>query len=315
MKYSDIMLDSATGDNIGIDGDIQYAIARINESAAIYALESKICVLPEGEQFMCVQEAAEVGLPTNKAEACGVSCEAIKQQLEAYYDLVVSTAKKVQTVSEKNMKLLVAFGKKNGVTMSGDITTFASGLVQTVAGATFSDDKFIKGKYAAKTAKAYAKGMSYMMAAFGMNITDKFDSTVSKMVGTKFNSEGVSTLSAVEDKLSDGAKMIKIEKITSKDSHYTDKIRENDLIEFTVSLYTILNVSKAVAEVAGRNKKSAVSNLKACCDASTDKAKKLSRACDAINDNIKDWSANLTTIVDSISTAFGDSVYALNDIK
>ena len=62
-KYTELMLDIACGDASDEDAYIEQAIGKINVSNAIFALESKIAELPEGEEFMCVQEAADAGLP------------------------------------------------------------------------------------------------------------------------------------------------------------------------------------------------------------------------------------------------------------
>ena len=114
-KYTELMLDVACGDASEYDAYIEQAIGKINVSNAIFALESKIAELPEDGDFMCIQEAADAGLPANKADATGASCEAVRQQVVAFYDLVLNTAKKVKEACDKDMKLLIAFGKKNGV--------------------------------------------------------------------------------------------------------------------------------------------------------------------------------------------------------
>ena len=89
-KYSELMLDVACGDASDIDAYIEEAKGKINVSNAIFALE---CSIVNDEcDSMCIQEAAEAGLPTDKEGATGVSCEAVKQQLIAFYDLINNTA-------------------------------------------------------------------------------------------------------------------------------------------------------------------------------------------------------------------------------
>ena len=61
-----------------------------------------------------------------------------------------------------------------------------------------------------------------------------------------------------------------------------------------------------------KNKKAAVAQMKTICDNNTLKQKKVTNSCETINDDIKTWTGNLTTVVDSITTAFGDSIYAIN---
>lgn len=313
-KYTELMLDVACGDASEEDAYIEQAIGKINVSNAIFALESKIAELPEDGEFLCVQEAADAGLPSSKAEATAVSCEAVKQQLVAFYDLINNTAKKVQSACDKDMKLLIAFGKKNGVALGNNFEEFVNNLSDKVSGAKFSDKKFIKGKYAVKLAESYGKGMINLLAAYGLSV-ETSDNIISSVVGNPSKAAEVSTVRCIESKLTDGGKALATEKITSKGSHYTDAPKVKDFVQFANSLYTVLNIAKDVAATTSKNKKAAIANMNKCMDNDTLKAKRITRSCEGINDDIKKWTANMTTVIDSITTAFGDSVYAINEVS
>ena len=313
MKYSELMLDVACGDASEHDAYIESAIGKINVSNAIFALESKIAELPEDGDFMCVQEAADAGLPSNKAEATAVSCEAVKQQLVAFYELIVATAKKVKDATDKDMKLLIAFGKKNGVALGGNFEEFVNNLADKVSGAKFSDKKFLKGKHAVKLAESYGKGMINLLAAYGLSV-DTSDAIMSGIVGKANKASEVSTVRCIEGKLTDGGKALATEKIVSRGFHYTDSPKSKDFVQLALALYTVLNISKEVADVAGKSKKAALANMNKCMDNDTLKARRITRSCEGINDDIKKWTSNLTSVVDSITTAFGDSVYAINEV-
>ena len=312
-KYTELMLDVACGDASEYDAYIEQAIGKINVSNAIFALESKIAELPEGEEFMCVQEAADAGLPFVQEEAVEVSCEAVKQQLTAFYDLINNTAKKVQSACDKDMKLLIAFGKKNGVALGGNFEEFVNNLASKVTGAKFSDKKFIKGKYAVKLAESFGKGMINLMAAYGLSI-EVSDPIIDGIIGKANKAAEVSTVRCIEGKLTDGGKALATEKITSRGFHYTDSPKSKDFVQMAIALYTVLNVAKDVASTTSKSKKAAIANMNKCMDNDTLKAKRITRSCEGINDDIKKWTSNLTSVVDSITTAFGDSVYAINEV-
>lgn len=312
-KYTELMLDIACGDASEHDAYIEQAIGKINVSNTIFALESKIAELPEDGEFMCVQEAADAGLPANKADATAVSCEAVKQELAAFYDLINSTAKKVKSVCDKDMKLLIAFGKKNGIALGNNYEEFVNNLGEKVSGAKFSDKKFLKGKYAVKLAESFGKGMINLLAAYGLSV-ETTDKLIDDVVG-KFNKASeVSTVRCIEGKLTDGGKALATEKIVSRGLHYTDSPKQKDFVQFAIALYTVLNIANAVAETTTKSKKAAIANMNKCMDNDTLKAKRITRSCEGINDDIKKWTSNLTTVVDSITISFGDSVYAINEV-
>lgn len=312
-KYTELMLDVACGDASEEDAYIEQAIGKINVASAIFAVESKIAELPDDGSFMCVQEAADAGIPSNKEEATGASCEAVKRQVVAFYDLVLNTAKKLKGAAEKDMKLLIAFGKKNGVTAGDNFESFMEQLASKIGGATFSDAKFLKGKYAVKVARSYARGMRYFMNAYGLSYTgNDADLADAGFTGAR---DATGSIRAIENALEDGGKSMAMEKITSKDSHYTASPKTKDFVQFGYALYVILNVSKIVADTLGSNKKAAVAAVGKTFADDTSNSRKITRSCESINDDIKKWTANLTAVTSSITTAFGDTVYAINEAK
>ena len=311
-KYTELMLDVACGDASEEDAYIEQAIGKINVSNAIFALESKIAELPEDGEFLCVQEAADAGLPANKAEATAVSCEAVRQQVVAFYDLVLNTAKKVKEACDKDMKLLIAFGKKNGIAVGDNFESFMGQLGEKVNGAAFSDKKFLKGKSAVKLARTYARGMRYFMNAYGLG----YGGNDSSLRDAGFDgNRSADSIRAIENALEDGGKSMAVDRITSKDSHYTATPKSKDFVQFGYALYVILNVSKITAETMSSNKKAATANVAKVFDNDTAKSRKITRSCEGINDDIKKWTSNLTAVTGSITTAFGDSVYAINEAK
>lgn len=99
MKFSDLMLDLATGDASPYDAYIEEAIGRINVSAAMFDANTKI--MEAAEQNLSselIQEAAEdCGLPTTYQEAKVVCCQACKEITATIPALCKAIAKKLKT--------------------------------------------------------------------------------------------------------------------------------------------------------------------------------------------------------------------------
>lgn len=317
MKFSDLMLDMATGDASIHDVYIQESVGKINVSTAIFDAAYKISELPAGE-FMIVQEAADAGLPTDPDKAAGVACEAVKQSLKAFYDLVVNTAKKVKQSAEKDMKALVAIGKKYGVSANGGnfVNDFVSPLCNAIAAdngkkLSLADKRFIKGKYAEEIAENYGTGMTNFLSAYGMEFDNSNLSQAFKPYKSK---REINTFKDLKKNLEYGGKLIKFEKTIEKDKHYTSTVSVNDIKDLAVAIYEVLNVSKGVIDVAGSAsaKKTAMATVDELCGKEDCEAKKVSKTLQAINEGIKDWTEGVTSITENITKAFTDSVYALS---
>lgn len=330
MKISDLMLDMATGDASAHDVAIQEAVGKVNVSSAIFEASTKIAELAgEGSlSNMIIQEAAEVGLPSDEEGATGTACEAVVQQLTAMLDVVSETAKKIKSATDKELKLIATVGKKFGVSASnkGNFSVaFATPFAKSILNDNgkkpikLNDAKFIKAKQARNLAANYCKGLTMIAAAYGFSINDVFaDPTISAAYGKHLAPGSAGSLAEVYDYLADGSKLAKCEKIISKDGHFTDTIKEDDIVSFVTSLYIVIAVSSSVADVIGKNadKKEAVAKIRAYCDeasASDDKKskKKLDNTLVAIGEEATDYTSIITTLTDAIVKAFGDSTYAL----
>ena len=322
MKVSDILLDLATGDASMTDAYIQEACGKIEVSKAVFDAAYKISELPKGD-FLVIQEAADAGLPTDQAGAAKLACESIQQGMVGFYELLVETAKKSKAASVKDMKLVVALGKKFGITNDPDnfSTAFATPLgkaiIDEAGGKIKIDDKrFLKGRFANKIAMSYVKGVSQLLLAYGINITDVFsDPVIAAEVAKKASVKGEAptTLKDVNGYLSDGGKLIKIEKIADKDSHYTDSITASDITDLINSLYVVIATSDAVIKLAGNKtaKKDATSTIADLCAKETGTEKKVAKTVVSISDEITKWKDNVEAITSAITKTYADSIYSL----
>lgn len=323
MKVSDILLDLATGDASMTDAFIQEACGKIEVSKALFDAAYKISELPKGD-FLVIQEAADAGLPTDQEGAAKLASESIQQGMVGFYDLLVETAKKIKEASMKDMKLVIALGKKFGIenNPSDFIKSFATPLSKAIVddngGKIKLDDKrFLKGRFANKICSSYLKGIVQLMFAYGIDISNVFDDNVidyqfeiSKKMYTFVKP---SSLKGVDGYLSAGGKLIKVEKIADKDSHYTDTVKASDIRDLIISLYCVISVSDAVIKIAGNKtaKKEAVSTITDLCEKENGAEKKVAKTIVSIGDEITKWKDNVEAVTSAITKTYADSIYSL----
>lgn len=184
MLFSDIMLDLDTGDASMHDVHVKEAMGKVNVSTAIFEYAELLAEMDPRESY--VQEAAAEGLPTDPGDASKLATDATAQSLGAFYDVLVSNAKKVKQAAERDMKALIGLSKKYGVG-SPDGGSFVTSFAQPLANALVRDyaanrkvgnviklrDKIFPNAIACeKMMFAYGNGMSYLAASFGLDITD-----------------------------------------------------------------------------------------------------------------------------------------------
>lgn len=320
-KVSDLILDMATGDASAEDVHIQEALGRINVSSSIFEAAYNISELPS-EDISFVQEAADkAGLPTDKEGSVGVANEAINRELEAYFDLVIATAKKVKGVASKSMALLRNAGKKLGVDQSSDFLEEIKGI-----SAAFSErypkgmkldgeSGFLKSKYAARMAEDYCMGMANVLDAYGIEINSVFEDKVVKTIADVGNHGGSRSekpemaLRNMRTQLIRGGKQLSFDKVLSRDRHYTDNVTGKDVSTFGIAVYTLIAVSDAVAKCASK-KKSAIAATRQIVAGCTN-SHRVTRSCEDINDGVKEWSTNLNSLTTNITKGFNDSIYGV----
>lgn len=305
-KLSELMLDMETGDACMEDAYIASAKGKIAVSHAIFEAAYKNYELPDDGQFVCYVESDQEGIPTESEKAAGTACAAVGQELGAFLDATIETAKKVKSSAEKDLKTLIAVGKKVGVGMSGDFEKeFATPLGQEICSEgrlTLTADKFMKSKNSCKIAKAYTKGCVYTLAAFGINVD--IPETVKSFVSVDSSAGTVDSLKKVESKLSDGGRAFAIGEIGT-----TNTASASDIADLALAVYTCANVADAVIKACGSGaKKDAISNINSFCSEGNGK---ISRSHHAINGDIKKYMSNLEKIGSTIASGFTDAVYAL----
>lgn len=326
MKVSDLMLEMATGNATFEDAYIQEAFHKIKVSSGIFQAAYEISELEEDEVALVQEAATAAGLPTSKNDAIKVAVTAVQKELEAYYDLLISTARKLKSVCDKDMKALATVAKRYGV--SFDMSNYVSGFVQPLCEELFRDDRkfdlsskrFIKGKYAARLAEDYGKGVSKALYAFDLSIDTVFGDEAIGLLIRRVNlgkNNEVKDMRDIASLLSDSGKLLKsLDKVTA-DTHYEQRVKSKDVASLCYSIYAVYKIADAIIKKAddSRAKKLAMHKLKQLCDESCDGGKRISRSCDIINDGIKEWSQNLVDVERNIEKAFTDSCYLLLEVS
>lgn len=308
-KVTDLMLDMETGDACIEDAYIASAKGKIAVSHAIFEAAYKNCELPDDGNFVCYQESAEAGIPTQSTAAAGTACEAVVRELDAYYDGVMASAKKIKDAAEKDLKTLIAIGKKVGVSMSEDFERgFAEPLGKAVVTShrlDLSEKKFLKGRESVKLAKSYAKGMTYIMGAYGIRLGSELNGGIKNFTGCDGNCKTASCIKSLESCLSDGGRALKV-----GEPSVTDSIKAGDVADLATAIWSIANVADAVLKVGKAGKKDAIAAVRSYCSSDA-KPGKVSRTAEAINADIKTYMGNLEAIGNAIATGFTDSAYVL----
>ena len=343
MKFSELMLDMATGDASMYDAYIAEAVGKINVSHAVFEAAYKISELPEGEDFMIVQEAADAGLPTDQEGSAGLANESVAQELNAFFDLIVATAKKVKQATDKDFKALVGLGKGLGVTVGeGSVESFAQSLGAAVvsgrgknlkssvlrgkAGSIeLGSRKFLAPMFVKKASKNYAQAMSKFLAAFGISIKGAFDDTVvKKLAGAGADASESGNLHSIDSAICSGNGHMISNDISGGNSYRTN-VSGKDIADLVEAVYVARVISNAVVEAAGN--KGTKKNVKAFIDGAvsgtsditnkkgTKVKKSVSATAASIAENIKKTNGAWTNFVNkTIVSGYTDSVYALVEV-
>lgn len=321
MKVSELMLDMVAGDASIDDAYIQESLGHINVSAGRFDAAYKISELPD-EEIPFIQEAANnANLPTDKGKAIGVANEAVIQELSAFYNLMIATAKKVKRSAERDLGAYIALGRKYGLSI--DKHNFVSGFLNPLCDAIEKDGilgklderSFIKSKYAARMVENYGKGMANLMSGYGLSIDNVFgDSVVGLIVRNSYSGKKtIKDLRDVESNMSTGGKQLSFDKTVNKETHYQNYVKIVDFKMLAISIFALVQISDTILRVLGTaaTKKAAMKNVEALCDQASGGGKRVTRSAESISDGIKEWSTNLNNLTANITKAFTDSSYAL----
>jgi hypothetical protein len=322
MTLTELMLDIASGDASEHDVHIQESLGHINISARQFAAAYSISDYPGDLPSIIVESAKNANLPTDKDEAKEVANTAVIQGLSAFYNLMIATAKKVRSATERELRAYAALGKKYGIAF--DTHNFLSGFLNPLCsaiekdgllGKKLDDRSFIKGKYAARMVENYGKGMANLMSGYGLSIDNVFgDSVVGAIIrGDYSGKKTIKDLRDVESNMSTGGKQLNFDKTLDKKTHYQDYVKIVDFKVLAISIFALSKISEAIIVTLGNasTKKTALANITKLVNDASNGNKRVVRSAESISDGTKEWSDNLNKLTTNMTGAFTDSSYEL----
>lgn len=176
MKFSELMLDYATGDACSQDAYIQEALGQINVSKAIYESALEIMSADKNELAYIQEAATEAGLPTDRDEALDVAQEAFVRSSNGFLNLMQQTTSKLGAAADKSWKAICGAAKITGVPdeLRGEsLNQFAKETAKAITKKANRDGiglsrGFKDGTSLRTNAGLYMKSIQDMLPAFGL---------------------------------------------------------------------------------------------------------------------------------------------------
>jgi hypothetical protein len=176
MKFSELMLDYATGDACRQDAYIQEALGQINVSNAIYESALEIMRADRDELNYIQEAAAEAGLPTDRDEALDVAQEAFVRSSNGFLNLIQQTTSKLGDAADKSWKAICGAARITGVpdeVKSEGLDSYAKATAKAIARRADADDIYLSSGFKDGTsfrtnAGLYMKSIQDLLPAFGL---------------------------------------------------------------------------------------------------------------------------------------------------
>ncbi len=321
MLFTDIMNDINSGDVNIHDVYAEEATQQINVACSVFEYAMSLAEAEEATDRV-VQEAAEdMGLPTRAIqEAADLACDSVVKELTGLYGVVVSNAKKVKAATDRDLKAIIALGKKNNLSAADAGSDFAKSYARPLAQALTREYgkgkslSFVSGVFpsARKThdmTLAFGNAIARLATVFGISVSSAAsDPTVKKQLslgGTGGESAG--DISALYKQVTKGTMFAKMS--YSGDQASSTSASVSDIADVITYLYVVNQIASAVAENAGSAKK-AENYVASLCKGNGSDMRKLS----AINDKAKDWAESINAAASAIVKVFSDAAAALGNI-
>lgn len=175
MKFSELMLDYATGDACPQDAYIAEALGQIKVSKAIYEAALDIASMDRDEIQYIQEAAADAGMPTNKKDAIGVAKTAVNRAANGFIGVVSQCNDKLKSSASKSWQAICGAAKMTKVPVQGDIRTFAESFAERIAAKANKDDvdlrkAFRDGNSLRTAASNYMKAISNVLPTSGIRL-------------------------------------------------------------------------------------------------------------------------------------------------
>lgn len=323
MKFTDLMLDIATGDASGYDVMIEYDKGRLDVSNVVFEACCKVEALDDAGAYDddFIQEAADADLPSEKNAAVAQASAAASTGVEAFYDLVVDTAKKIKESTSKDWKAIAVLAKKNGMPVSeasgeGFFEKFATPLASKIAGGKsvkLSGKAMPTANFSRTFTSNYCNGIAKILSAYGISmecdcpVTKNFVGDLSKNVPCADTSDSCAQQCA--QAINHGAKIIKGEGAFSKTANATVK----DIANYITAVYVLKGFAEMVVKRAGSASARKTSIAKMTAMMNDTNKKGVSHASKNIMKTTSSRANTIKEAAEDVAKAFNDAIYALTE--
>ena len=321
MLFTDIMNDINSGDINIHDVYAEEATQQINVAHAHFEYAVALAEAEEATDRFVQEAAEEMDLPTVAyQEAADLACESVVKELVGLYGVVVSNAKKVKAATDRDLKAIVALGKKNNLSTADAGADFAKSYAKPLAQAlvreygkgkslSFVNGVFPSARKAHDMTLAFGNSIARLAAVYGISVSGAAnDPTVKKELslgGTGGESAG--DIGALYKQVMKGTMFAKMSYNGDQASSTSASVA--DIADIITYLYVVNQISGAVANNAGSAKK-AENFVASLCKGEGSSMRKLA----AVNDKAKSWAEAINASATAIVKVFSDAAASLGNI-
>lgn len=248
MKFTDLMLDYATGDACIQDAYIQEALGQIEVSNKIYEAAVEIMDLDANELAYVQEAATEAGLPTDVNEGLECVQEAFNRSSKGFLNLIQQTTSKLGTAADKSWQAICGAAKITGVPTNlrdSDLDEFASATAHRIAQKADNDGVYIgrgfkDGTSLRTKAGIFMKSIQDCLPAFGLK--GNVDYVVKEYVSTSESEYVGGDLNKF---------IIALEYATAAMDtpiRTSDYVTESDIADYIKTAYTLKTFCESVTE-------------------------------------------------------------------
>lgn len=347
MKRSSLILDITAGDASREHVEFVNECQKLNIPLAYFEYANILDKIDDEDYEFSdavLEAAADNAVPVtaNKAAVGDLSCESARESISQFLNVIISMAKSVKEVVDKDMKLMVGIAKSAGINYSLEGSSFVTGFAEPVAkhvvqsyGAKKLGGKvtgnvdltghIIKARNARSFAMSYAKGMADYLSAYDISLKNVInDPTITDHLGMSLGKIQMSKvegwdakksqvqLRAIASNIEDGTAKMKLKEVDG--NIYTNKASEADITEFIVALRVIEIVSDEVLKQCdGARKATVLKSIERYCVEGS--GRKNSSDFKPIIAAIKSAKETCTYVESKCAKAFNDSTHALSSVK
>ena len=320
MRFSDIMKDINSGDVNIHDVYAEEATRQVEVASTMFEYAMTLAMAEECTDRVVQEAAEEEGLPTRAASGAGeLATDSVVKELVGFYGVVTSNARKVKAATDRNLKAVIALGKKYGISPanSGDFAgAFARPLAQAIVreygkgkSVSFVSGVFPAARKTHDMTLAFGNCLARLATVYGISIAAAAnDPTVKKQLSLGGTAgEAAGDISGLYKKITKGTLFAKTG--FSGEGNTVTSASVSDIVDVISYMYVVNQIAGVVANNAGSAKK-AENYVASLCKGKGSDMRKLS----AVNDKAKDWCDTINAAATAIVKVLSDAIAALGNL-